>query len=187
MPLLASEPCIQPESLLDTPPAGVEGSPQFWVLHTRPRSEKALARVFLERGMSYFLPTYCREWRKNGRQFRSYLPLFPGYIFLHGSHDERIAALETNLVATVIPVRDQMQLHTDLHRVHRLIVSGAPVTPEEMLAPGDPVSIVRGPLAGLDGTILQRGKNLRFVVEVRMLGRAVSAEVQSWMLEAVSS
>lgn len=186
MPLLAVEPCIQPESLLDHPPIGTDGGSQFWVLHTRPRSEKALARVFLERGMSYFLPTYRREWRKNGRQFRSYLPLFPGYIFLHGSHDERSTALETNLVATVIPVRDQLQLHADLFRVHRLIQSGAPVTPEEMLEPGDPVSIVRGPLAGLDGIILQRGKNLKFVIEVRMLGRAVAAEVQNWMLEAVS-
>lgn len=187
MPLLASEPCIQPETLLDNPPVSGADASQFWVLHTRPRTEKTLARLFLDRGMSYFLPTYRREWRKSGRQFRSYLPLFPGYIFLHGTHDERIAALETNLVAMVIPVRDQLQLHSDLHRVHRLILSGAPVTPEEMLEPGDPVSIVRGPLAGLDGVILQRGKNLRFVVEVRMLGRAVSAEVQSWMLEAVSS
>ena len=135
--------------------------------------------------MAYFLPTYRKEWRKNGRQFRSYLPLFPGYVFLYGTHEERMAALETNLVASVIPVRDQVQLHSDMNRVHRLITSGAPVTPEEMLEPGDPVRISRGPLAGLEGTILQRGKHLRFVVEVRMLGRAVSAEVENWMLEAV--
>jgi transcriptional antiterminator RfaH len=183
MPLLSLEPYIHPEGLLGQPVADGPSGPRWWVLHTRPRAEKTLARRFYERAVPFFLPVYRREWRNQGRQFRSYLPLFPGYVFLHGDHQQRLAALETNLVALVLPVPDQRQLHADLERILRLIVSQAPITPEERLEPGDPVLIVKGPLAGLDGKVLRRGKHLRFVVEVQLLRRAVSAEVESWMLQ----
>jgi transcriptional antiterminator RfaH len=180
MPLLAPEPYVHPEHLLDAPAGADVGA--WWVLHTRPRAEKTLARRFLDRGVPFFLPVYKREWRNQGRLFRSYLPLFPGYVFLHGGHDCRTAALETNLVARVLPVADQRQLHADLTRVYRLITTGAPVTPEDRLEPGDPVAIVHGPLAGLDGKVIRRGKHLKFFVEVQLLRRAVSAEVEGWMI-----
>jgi transcriptional antiterminator RfaH len=118
--------------------------------------------------------------------FRSYLPLFPGYVFLFGDHEQRSAALETNLVAMVLPVRDQFQFQSDLQRVQRLITSGKSVVPEDRLERGDRVRLVKGPLAGLEGIVLRRGQQLRFVVEVQMLQSAVSAEVENWMLEPVA-
>src|SRR6266478_3420026 len=105
MPLLALEPFVQPENLLELPIDAV-GSGKWWVLHTRPRAEKTLARRFCDRGMSYYLPLYPHEWRSRGRQFNSFLPLFPGYVFLHGDSEDRLHALETNLVAHVLPVDD---------------------------------------------------------------------------------
>lgn len=182
MPLLALEPYMHPDNLFAdaTEAAGLD---RWWVLHTRPRTEKALARRFLNRGASFFLPLYIRRWSSRGRALCSHLPLFPGYVFLHGDGDARLAALETNLVARVLPADDQSRLHCDLRRVYDLITTGAPLTPEDRLEPGDPVRIVRGPLAGMQGKIVRRGTNLRFVVEVDFLRRAVSAQIESWMLE----
>jgi transcription antitermination factor NusG len=182
MPLLALEPFIHPPGLLDgaVPPAGLD---RWWVLHTRPRAEKTLARRFLDRSISFFLPLYQREWRSRGRKFRSFLPLFSGYVFLHGEPQARLVALETNLVAQVLPVDDQGQLHADLARVHHLITTGAPLAPEDRLESGDAVEIIKGPLAGLTGKVLRRGRNLKFVIEVQFLRRAVSAEVESWMIQ----
>jgi transcription antitermination factor NusG len=182
MPLLALEPFMYPDNLF-VDAAEPAAQDRWWVLHTRPRTEKALARRFLIRGASFFLPLYARQWNSRGRALCSHLPLFPGYVFLHGDGDARLAALETNLVARVLPADDQCQLHSDLRRVYDLITTGAPLTPEDRLEPGDPVRIVRGPLAGLQGKIVRCGKNLRFVVEVEFLRRAVSAEVESWMVE----
>jgi transcription antitermination factor NusG len=183
MPLLSIEPFIHPEDLLDQPLQSLSAEGRFWVLHTRPRAEKTLARQLFDRGVPYFLPTYRREWQKSGRRFRSYLPLFPGYVFLFGNNEQRVATLETNLVAMVLPVRDQIQLHADLQRVQRLISAGLSVAPEQRLEPGDRVQLIKGPLAGLEGTVLRRGTQLRIVVEVKMLQSAVSAEVEGWMLQ----
>jgi transcriptional antiterminator RfaH len=187
MPLLPPEPFLFPEDLLSRAIPGLEEGSRWWVLHTRPRSEKGLARRLLARSTAFFLPLHQRQWKSRGRLFRSQLPLFPGYLFLHGDTQARLAALETNLVATCLPVTDQHQLHADLVRVHRLIREGEPLTPEERVGPGTPVEIVGGPLTGLTGKVLSRGKKLRLVVEVQLLQRGVSVEIEQWMVQVLDS
>src|SRR5439155_13945354 len=114
------------------------------------------------------------------------LPLFPGYLFLHGDGQARVAALETKLVARVLTVQDQLQLHADLTRVYHLMTAGLPLTPEERLDAGALVEIISGPLAGLEGKILRRGKRFKFLVEVQFLQRGVSAEVENWMVRPLA-
>ena len=77
-----------------------------------------------------------------------------------GDEQVRLPALETNLVAHWLPVPDQRRLHLDLARVHRLILAEAALTPEDRLVPGTPVEIRHGPMTGLQGTVLRRGKSL---------------------------
>jgi transcriptional antiterminator RfaH len=115
------------------------------------------------------------------------MPLFPGYICIHGDSQERVAALETNLVARVLPVEDQAQLHADLARVYHLMTSGMPLTPEERLNSGAWVEITSGPLVGLQGRILRRGSRLRYYVEVQFFQRGVSVEIESWMIKALDN
>lgn len=184
MPLLALEPFIFPEDLLtESLLSRAESEARWWVLHTRPRAEKALARRALNHTLSFFLPLYPKQWRSGGRLLKAHLPLFPGYLFLHGDGDARRLALETNLVANCLPVVDQAELHADLARVFQLMAGGTPLSPEERLGPGSAVEIVRGPLAGLRGTVVRRGKGMRLYVEVRFLHQGVSAEVESWMVQ----
>src|SRR5438132_12662345 len=100
--------------------------PSFrWVvLYTRARAEKALARSLYHRQHAYFLPMYEKRVQVAGRVRRAYLPIFPGYVFLYGCAQERIAALETNCVSRSIAVDAQNQLQDDLERVFRLMTSG---------------------------------------------------------------
>jgi transcriptional antiterminator RfaH len=187
MPILPSEPFVFPEDLLTAPVQPTDGESRWWVLHTRPRAEKALARKALGQRLPYFLPLYERHWRNGGRSFRSNLPLFPGYVFLFGDVETRLRALETNLVANCLPVPDQERFQQDMHRVYRLMSSGAPISPEARLEPGMRVGIISGPLAGLEGTFLRRGPRQKFYVEVQFLQAGVSAEVEDWMIQALDS
>ncbi len=187
MPLLRPEPFIFPEDLLQQTLPASDSECRWWVLHTRPRAEKSLARHSLEIGLPFFLPLRHRQWRNRGRLFSSHLPLFTGYVFVFGDYFARLQALQTNLVVQTLPVIDQQQLHEDLRRVYAMMVSGAPLTPEERLQPGDPVEVIAGPLAGLSGKVIRRGNQLRFFIEIQLLHRGVSVELESWMIRAGES
>jgi transcriptional antiterminator RfaH len=186
MPLLPLEPYVYPDDLLTNAEAWKERPGEWWVLHTRPRAEKALARKLLGQHLNFFLPLYKKQWQSRGRLMSSHMPLFPGYIFLHGDAHTRLRALETNQVAQVLTVPDGAELRTDLERIYKVMQGGMLLTPEERLQPGAEVEIVSGSLAGLRGKVLRRGKELRFYVEVHMLQRGVSVEVEGWMIRAVS-
>ena len=186
MPLLPLETYVSPEDLLSNEAVADADSADWWVLHTRPRAEKSLARHCLARNLSFFLPLYQHQWRNRGRLFRAHMPLFPGYLFLRGDAETRLHALESNQVARTIPVGDTVQLRADLARVYRMMQAGMLLAPEEQLLPGMPVEIVAGPLAGLEGKIIQRGKQMRFFVEVRLLQRGVSVEIEGWMIRLLS-
>jgi transcriptional antiterminator RfaH len=184
MPLLSAEPSFFPDTLFSGDDSCPEAVPDWLVLYTRARAEKALARSLLARRVGFFLPLHERRWLSpSGRTRCSYLPLFPGYVFLHGATETRLHALETGLVSRYLSVVDQVGLHRDLARVCRLISSGAPLLPEERLEPGSLVEFVFGSLAGLQGKVIRRGKQLRLVVEVELLRRGVSVEIDSHMVQ----
>ena len=77
-------------------------------------------------------------------------------------------------------------MRRDLERVYSLMATGAPLAPEERLAPGSLVEITSGPLVGLTGKVLRRGKQLKLIVEVQFLQRGVSVEIESWMIQPLS-
>lgn len=183
MPLLPAEPCCFPADLFSTPDPQEESS--WWVLHAKPRTEKAIARSLYANAVPFFLPVYEQSRKVKGRVQTSHLPLFPGYLFLRAGEEGRIKALETNQVAHCIPVKDQVQLREELEAVYRVMTSGSPIGPQAKLLPGTIVTIAKGPLEGLRGKVLRRGNQLTLVLEVQMLSQGVSVEIESWMVEAL--
>lgn len=187
MPLVTVETTLFPEQLLNEAHSSPDAAARWWVLHTRPRAEKALARRLLGREVGFFLPLYEHRLTYSGRVRSSHLPLFPGYIFLHGNDEDRRLALETNQIAQMLPVADQLGLWNDLRRIHRLIETRQSLTPEERLQPGTPVRIVAGAFAGMTGEVIRQGRQLRFLVAVSFLQCGASVDVESWMIEPLET
>jgi transcription antitermination factor NusG len=173
MPLLAAEPTCFPADVLTDPTALADQPGRWWAVYTKAKAEKALARHLRGRGVAHYLPLETHSWRNKGRTFTSHLPVFPGYVFLFADEDDRVAALESNVISKVLPVPDQRRLFNDLRRVYRMLAAELPVDRADPLVPGQPVRITAGPFQGLDGTLLQFGNQLRLVVEVAFLRQAV--------------
>jgi transcriptional antiterminator RfaH len=173
MPILPHEADLFPTDLFENPEH--RGAAQsWWVLHTKPRQEKSLARELHAAGTAFYLPLIARRTQMRDRVVTSHVPLFDGYVFLHADNEARITALATSRVVHSLPVADQDALWRDLGQVHRLIRTGAPITPEDRLAPGMSVEIRHGPLAGLRGKILESASRRRFVVQVDFIQRGAS-------------
>jgi transcriptional antiterminator RfaH len=180
MPILPAELDRFPETLFE----GYVASPgeSWWVLHTRPRQEKALARELRERGLPFYLPQVARRSLIRGRVMTAHVPLFTSYLFLLGNDRQRLTALGTRRVVQALAVSDQARLGAELAQVHRLIEAGAPITPEERLGPGAEVEICSGALAGLRGTVVRSAAGRRFVVRVDFIQRGASVELDDYTL-----
>jgi transcription antitermination factor NusG len=174
MPILPAEPALFPEQVFTMPTPPDLAHRRWWVLQARPRQEKSLARRLHERGCPFFLPLIPRRLRVRGRILTSYVPLFSGYVFLLADGEERAVALATNRVVRSLVVADQEELWRDLRQIDRLIALGAPITPEQQLAPGTPVEIRSGPLAGLRGKVIRSASGHRFVVQVNFIQEGAS-------------
>ena len=173
MPLLKRGPEIFPQALFDL----TEAQAPWFVAHTRSRQEKALTRHLLPLEVPFYLPVNERVVRRRGRTFTSYLPLFPGYVFLRGSSVERVAALRSNLIVRVLEVSEQDVLGRELRDLRRLQLAGASLEPAHDFAPGDAVRIADGPFRGYRGTVLQERGRLRLIVSVSMLRQSVAVEL----------
>lgn len=184
MPILHAEPALYPPELF-TASFSATRERTWHVVHTKPRQEKGLARQLHQGRIPYYLPLIRRRQLLRGRTLVSHLPLFPSYVFLHATAEERLAALATQRIVRTLPVANQERLWHDVSQIHQLIESGMPITPEDQLTPGTTVLIRSGALAGLRGTIIRAAAGQRFVVQVDFIQRGASVEVDDVTLQAV--
>jgi transcriptional antiterminator RfaH len=183
MPILAAEPTLHPAEMFANSPIAPVLGVDWWVLHTKPRQEKSLARWLHATGISYYLPTLTRRCRVRNRVLTSHQPLFTGYVFAHADRDHRVSAMSTNRVVRCLPVADQEGLWNDLKQVHLLLSSGLPVTPEPRLRPGTPVEVVSGPLRGVTGIVLRLASGNRLVVRVNFIQQGASVLIDDFALQ----
>jgi transcriptional antiterminator RfaH len=181
--MLSAEPNVYPANLFDEAP-GPDGR-NWWVLHTKPRQEKSLARDLFQAGVPFYLPLLERKSLIRGRILSSYVPLFTSYVFLLATGAERITALSTRRVVHSLPVPAQNDLHADLEQINRLISTGMPVTPEQRLYPGAIVEIRTGSMSGLKGKIIREASRRRFVVQVDFIQQGASVILDDFAIAAV--
>lgn len=173
VPLLKRGPEIFPQALFDNSRGG---SPWF-VVHTRSRQEKALARYLVPLEIPFYLPSSENRVRRGGRNFVSYLPLFPGYMFLRGASAERAAAVRSNVIVRVLDAPDQSELHAELWNLRRLQLAGATLVPSPAIHPGDAVRVTEGPFRGYTGSVVSEQGRLRLIVSISMLRQSVAVEL----------
>ena len=186
MPALALEPSVFPANLLSDVGRTVNGR-RWWVMYTKSRQEKALMRTLGAQAVPHYLPLVAQQHLVRGRAITSYQPVFPSYVFVYGDALEREQCLKTNRVCHVLPVPNGPELCEDLCRVQTMIESGCPLTVESRLEPGRWVRVRSGPLEGLEGCILQRKRQTRLIVAVRMLQQGVSVEINDYLVEPVTA
>lgn len=184
MTILAKSPNLFPSTLLTQSTLDARDR-QWYALHTRPRQEKSLGRDLLGYQVPFYFPLVKKTSVYGKRKLTSLLPAFPGYVFILASEEERIRALHTNRVIRALEVHDKCNLHYDLFQFEQLITSGAALTAESRLTTGQKVRIRRGPLAGLEGTILSRHGITRLLVSVNFLQQGASVAVDDFMLEQI--
>ena len=162
-----------------------ESAGSWFVIRTRSRQERILARHLRDHRIAHFLPMARVTRDYAGYQANVESPVFPGYVFLRGTLDDVHAADRTNRVAEVLPVPDQRQLNAELRNLQTALLGEALLTPFPFLRTGVQARVREGPFAGLEGVIEGVARRDRIILQVQPLGRAVSLEVRGAMLEVI--
>jgi len=157
----------------------------WFVLRTKSRQEKILANELRSRGIASFLPIITCTKYYGGRKATVELPVFPGYLFLRGDMDEAYDADRTRRVAQIIKVTDQERIDRELRNIHLALCGGAPLDPFPYLRAGVSVEVREGPFRGLRGVIEAGGRRDRLILQVEILGRAVSLEIDASLLDVI--
>lgn len=183
MPILAPEPSLFPDNLLDDFVDG--GDRHWWAVYTKSRQEKSLARQLLGMEVPFYLPLIPKTNLIRGRRFTSQIPLFGSYMFLFATEEERIQALSTDRIVQLLPAPNTNEIAGDLQNVRALISSGVPLTMEGRLVAGQRIRVKSGSLMGLEGVIVSRRGEDRLLVAVRFLQQGASILIQDFQVEAI--
>jgi transcription antitermination factor NusG len=143
--------------------------------------------MLTEKGLECFLPL-CRDRRQwSDRVAQVELPLFTGYVFCRLNLSNRMPVLTTPGIVRIVGVgRSPVPVdEAEMSAVRAIVRSGMSAQPWPMPRVGERVTIDSGPLAGLEGVLVGVKNQLRFVVSVTMLQRAVAAEVEAGWVRKV--
>jgi transcription antitermination factor NusG len=157
----------------------------WWVAHTKSRNEKALAHDLITRKVQYFLPLALSITRRTRRTVKSLLPLFTGYMFFCGNDDSRMDVLQTNRVANIIEVPDQIIFLTELIQIEKALRAGVPISPHPYLKKGQWCRVIAGPLMGSEGIVKEIKNNVRLILQINLLGQAASVEIDVNLIETI--
>src|SRR5208282_4953012 len=143
--------------------------------YTRSRHESQVADRLCVKGVESLLPTYERFSRWSDRVRRSKAPLFPGYVFVHVSNEERVPVLQTMGVVNIVSVagRPATLGEEDIERMRACDAHASVVEPHPFLRIGHHVRVKHGPFAGWEGILVEKQNSTRLVITVEHIMKSV--------------
>ena len=173
-------------------PADPPSAPAFfswYALYTRPRHEKSVAIQLRRHAIEHFLPLYETVHRWKNKRARLELPLFPSYLFVRGTRQERVQVLQlpgvqcfVNVAGQPVPVPNN-----EIEVLRVALDSKLRVTPHPYLSVGRRVRVKAGPFQNSEGILLRHKNNFRVVLSMDLIMRSVVVDVDVADLEVVAA
>ena len=158
-------------------------SAAWYAIWTRSHCERLVAEQLASKGISPFLPEMRIRSSRRGAPTIVRSPMFPGYLFVHQAMSKEcyVEMLKTRGIVRILedgwtrltPVPD-----ADMTAIQRIVDADVPAFAHPHLSEGARVSIVDGPLAGIEGVFMRGRADQRYlVISIDLLGRSVAVEI----------
>ena len=157
----------------------------WFALAVKHQYERQTQSALASKSIPTLLPVYKTRTRWSDRLKETELPLFAGYVFCRFTRAERTSILTTPGVRSIVgfggtpaPIET-----VEIEALEAMLASNLPVSPWPYLRPGDQVRrFERGPLRGLEGTLIRETDSLRLVIGIQLLQRSIAAEIEAGMI-----
>jgi transcription elongation factor/antiterminator RfaH len=171
---------------------GSKTEPRKWyAVWTKSHCEQIVHDQLAARGFELFLPEIDVWSSRAGTRRLISAPMFPGYLFVHHEMD-KTGYLEVIKTRGLVKILGEQwdRLHTvpdsEIGALQRVQVARVPVLPHSFLEEGQRVRITRGPLADLEGILVQSNPNKGLLVlSITLLQRSVAVAVDCTHVVAV--
>jgi len=169
--------------------ASGEGDRQWLAAYTRSQHEAMVARQLTAKEVAFLLPTYLRASNWSDRVKRLAVPVFPGYVFVHVSDDERVRVLQTAGVVNIVSVagRPSPLSAAEVAMLTECAARPKALEPHPYLTVGQRVRVRQGPFAGWEGILAQKKNSSRLIVSLEQIMRSVSIDLAGADVEPVGS
>jgi transcriptional antiterminator NusG len=151
----------------------------WFALYTRSRHEKSVAKHLEDKRIEVFLPlrTLIRRWKDRRKEID--FPLFGGYVFVRIFPPQKISVLQTAGVVNIlsdtrgpVPIPEEQ-----IEGIQKLVHSGLKYDPYPYLKEGMRVNVVRGPLKGVEGILIEKRKQHLLVLSVDLIQQSAAMQV----------
>jgi len=157
------------------------------VLYVVVKNEKKVAGQLLERRISHYLPVRKEVRRWSDRRVTIMAPLFPGYVFVRCSIEQRFAIIGLPGVVRFVSTGVEPAIIPDAEfdRLKGLLDSRA-AEAHDYLQPGKRVRLTGGAFDGFEGTYVRDRGKLRAIVAIDWLQRSVIVDVEACEVQLAS-
>lgn len=153
--------------------------PKWYAVSVFPRHEKQVAQLLGARHVSYLLPLYSslRRWKDRRKEVE--MVLFPGYVFVNVTLQDRLSVLMVPSVVRFVSFQGRPAVvpDQDIRAISIGHSSGANLQPHPFLRKGQRVRVIAGPLVHTEGILIRRNSRSRLVLSLASLMRSISLEV----------
>ncbi len=162
----------------------------WFAVHVKSRHEFQVSERLSGAGIEAFLPAVERlsRWKDRNKLIR--FPLFPGYLFVHieKSHKALLTILKAKGVVRLLgnapgepePVPDEQILS-----LRKIIEAKTELDPYPYLREGQLVRIKKGPLAGVEGILVEKAGQHKLVLSVDILRQSTALTINASEVESV--
>lgn len=156
---------------------------RWFVAHTKPRREKKLAEYSLKNSINYYLPLRDSVRVYKYRKIKFTKPMFPGYVFIKCTSEEKRTLIITGHIANFLQVPDDNELMEELKPIYSGRQKGAIFKRAKFLEKGIEVIITGGPFAGLTGIVENQNDVTEVILQINLLRQAVSVSAKTDQVE----
>jgi len=156
--------------------------------YTKARHETAVARQLEAKEVPFLLPTYVKSSHWSDRLKRVLAPLFPSYVFVQVSDDERVRVLQTAGVVNFVSMagRPAALSEEEVRLLQECAARPQVFEPHPFLCVGQRVKVKHGPFAGWEGVLTFKKNSARLVISLDQIMRSVSVELAGADVEALN-
>lgn len=167
------------QSLPKMPYSTRSNKDDWYILYTRSKFEKKILMQIPEMDVEGYLPlqTVTRKWSDRLKKIQ--IPFFSNYIFVRASMEKCASLLQIPGALKFVSFQGEPAYIPDkeIQKIRLIEANQVAVENVSYYVSGDKVKIMKGVFHGIEGILIWKIKETRFVIRIPMFRQAISFEI----------